>query len=161
DSERIAVLALVGGIATPAILSTGENHEVALFVYLAVLGAGMLAVARAKDWKSLPPIQFASTLVYFWGWDSEFYAADALATTFTFGSLFFVLFAVLPVVRSGREGELSHLENGIVLVNSLAYLIALRTMLWPDHRWALTIAVLILAAAHLAIERALPQKKTS
>jgi uncharacterized membrane protein len=36
-----------------------------------------------------------------------------------------------------------------------------RMLFWPEHRWALTIAVLILAAVHLAIERALPQKKTS
>jgi uncharacterized membrane protein len=161
NSERIAVLALVGGIVTPELVSTGENHEVTLFVYMAVLGAGMLALARARDWKSLPPIQFVATLIYFWGWYSDFYAADALATTVFFATLFFGLFAVLPVVRSRREGELSQIENGIVLVNSLAYLIALRTMFWPEHRWALTIAVLILAAVHLAIERALPQKKTS
>ena len=161
NSERIAVLALVGGIVTPELVSTGENHEVTLFVYMAVLGAGMLALARARDWKSLPPIQFVATLIYFWGWYSDFYAEDALATTVVFATLFFVLFAALPVVRSRREGELSLVENGIVLVNSLAYLIALRTMFWPEHRWALTIAVLILAAVHLAIERALPQKKTS
>ena len=161
NSERIAVLALIGGIVTPEIVSTGENHEITLFAYMAVLGAGMLALARVRDWKSLPPIQFIATLVYFWGWYSEFYREDALWTTLLFATLFFVLFAALPVVRSRREGELSLLENGIVLVNSLAYLVALRAMFWPDHRWALTIAVLALAAIHLAIERALPQKKTS
>ncbi|MGA8145693.1 MAG: DUF2339 domain-containing protein [Candidatus Acidiferrales bacterium] len=161
NSERIAVLALVGGIVTPELVSTGENHEITLFTYMAVLGVGVLALARARDWKSLPPIQFVATLVYFWGWYSDFYADDALATTVFFATLFFVLFAVLPVVRSRREGELSLLENGIVFVNSIAYLIALRTMFWPEHRWALTIAVLVLATIHLAIERALPQKKTS
>ncbi len=161
NSERIAVLALIGGIVTPQLVSTGENHEITLFTYMAVLGAGMLALARARDWKSLPPVQFIATLVYFWGWYSEFYRDDALGTTLFFATLFFVLFAALPVVRSRREGELSLLENGIVLVNSLAFLIALREMFWPEHRWALTIAVLVLAAIHLAIERALPQKETS
>lgn len=161
NSERIAVLALIGGIVTPELVSTGENHEITLFAYMAVLGVGMLALARVRDWKSLPPIQFIATLVYFWGWYSEFYREDALWITLFFATLFFVLFAALPVVRSRREGELSQLENGIVLVNSLAYLVALRVMFWPDHRWALTIAVLALAAIHLAIERALPQKKTS
>jgi uncharacterized membrane protein len=160
NSERIAVLALIGGILTPGILSTGENHEVALFTYLLALGAGMLAVARLRDWKTLPPIQFAATVAYFWGWYSEFYRDDALLKTIFFATLFFLLFAALPVVRSRREGELSHLEAGIVLVNAFIYLFALRTMLWPQHRWALTLAMLALAAAHLTAERALPQKES-
>jgi len=162
NSERIAVLALIGGILTPALVSTGENHEVALFSYMALLGAGMLAIARLRDWKSLPPIQFAATLVYFWGWYGDFYAEkEALNVTLFFATLFFALFAALPVVRSWREGELSMLENGIVLGNSIAYLVALRVLLWPRYRWGLTIGVLVLAAIHLAIERALPQKKSA
>jgi len=78
-----------------------------------------------------------------------------------FATGFFVLFAALPVARSYQEGGLSTLESGIVLANSFAYLIALREMLWPQHRWALTIAVVALAAAHLAAERALPEKPAS
>jgi uncharacterized membrane protein len=159
DSERIAFLALVGGLVTPLLVSTGENHEVSLFTYLTILGAGVLAIAWVRDWKSLPPVQFLATLVYFWGWYSEFYRADELATTVLFATVFFVLFAALPMVRSWRDGELSELEVGIVLVNSLAYLAALREMLWPDNRWALTVAVLALAAAHLAAERMLPEKR--
>jgi uncharacterized membrane protein len=161
NSERIAVLALIGGALTPQLVSTGENHEVVLFSYLIVLGAAMLAIERLRDWKTLPPIQFLSTLVYFWGWYSDFYRDDELLVTIFFATLFFVLFAALPVVRSHREGELSTLGSGIVLVNALAYLAALRTMLWPAHRWALTLAVVMLAAGHLTVERALPEKKGS
>ena len=158
NTERIAVLALIGGVVTPQLVSTGENHEIVLFTYMAVLGAGMLGLARVRDWKSLPPVQLVATLVYFWGWYSEFYTDDQLAITVFFGTVFFLLFAALPVVRSRRQGELSELEVGIVLVNALGYLVALREMLWPTHRWTLTLAVLALAAAHLAVERALPEK---
>ena len=159
NSERIAFLALVGGVITPMLVSTGENHEVSLFVYLTILGAGVLGIAWVRDWKSLPPVQFLATLVYFWGWYSDFYRADELGTTVVFATVFFVLFAALPMVRSRRDGELSGLEAAIVLVNSLAYLVALRVMLWPENRWALTVAVLALAAAHLAAERMLPEKR--
>jgi len=159
NSERIAFLALMGGLITPILVSTGENHEVALFTYLTILGAGVLGIAWVRDWKSLPPAQFLATLVYFWGWYSDFYRADELGITVVFATVFFVLFAALPLVRSWRDGELSGLEAGIVLVNSLAYLAALREMLWPDDRWALTVAVLALAAAHLAAERMLPEKR--
>jgi uncharacterized membrane protein len=159
NSERIASLALVGGVITPMLVSTGENHEVSLFTYLVILGAGVLGIAWVREWKSLPPVQFLATLVYFWGWYSDFYRADELGITVVFATVFFVLFAALPVVRSRRDGELSGLEAAIVLENSLAYLVALRVMLWPENRWALTVAVLALAAVHLAAERMLPEKR--
>jgi uncharacterized membrane protein len=159
NSERIAFLALIGGLITPLLVSTGENHEVALFTYLIILGAGVLGIAWVRNWKSLPPAQFVATLIYFWGWYGDFYRDDELTTTIVFATGFFILFATLPVVRSWRQGELSGLESGIVLVNSLAYLVALRQMLWPQNRWALTVAVLALAAAHLGAERLLPEKR--
>src|SRR5271154_1897381 len=159
NSERIAFLALVGGVITPMLVSTGENHEVSLFTYLVILGAGVLGIAWVRDWKSQPPVQFLATLDFFWGWYSDFYRPDELGTTAVFATVFFILFAALPVVRSRRDGELSGLEAVIVLVNSLAYLVALREMLWPEDRWALTVAVLALAAVHLAAERMLPEKR--
>ena len=159
NSERIAFLALIGGLITPMLVSTGENHEVALFTYLTILGAGVVGIARVRNWKSLPPAQFAATLIYFWGWYSDFYRNNELTTTIVFATVFFILFAALPVVRSWREGDLSGLESAIVLINSLAYLVSLRRMLWPQERWALTAAVLLLAAAHLGAERMLPEKR--
>ena len=98
-------------------------------------------------------------MIYFWGWYSEFYRNDELTTTIVFATVFFVLFAALPLVRSWREGDLSGLEAALVLINSLAYLVALREMLWPQDRWTLTAAVLLLAAAHLGAERLLPEKR--
>lgn len=159
NSERIAFLALIGGVITPMLVSTGENHELSLFTYLVILGAGVLGIAWVRDWKSLPPVQFLATLVYFWGWYGDFYRPSELVTTVIFATVFFLLFAALPVVRSRRDGELSGLEAAIVLVNSLAYLAALHQMLWPENRWALTVAALALAAAHLAAERMLPEKR--
>src|SRR5262245_62233963 len=41
DSLFIAVLGLLGGFATPALLSTGENRPVPLFAYLLMLNVGL------------------------------------------------------------------------------------------------------------------------
>jgi uncharacterized membrane protein len=159
DSERIAVLALIGGVLTPTLVSTGRNAEVVLFTYLAVLATAMLVIAWRRDWKIVPPLLFASTLVYFWGWYSEFYANDALARTLLFATIFFAVFAALPAIQSLREGSLPGvLEVTLVGANAFQYLIALRQMLWPAHRWGLTLVVLLLSAAHLLAERALPEK---
>lgn len=159
DTQRIAVLALIGGVLTPSLVSTGMNAEVVLFTYLAVLAAAMLVIAWRRDWKVVPPLLFASTIFYFWGWYGEFYASYELAQTLLFATIFFVVFAALPAVQSLREGALPGiLEVLLVGANAFQYLIALRQMLWPLHRWGLTLAVLVLAAAHLLAERALPEK---
>ncbi len=160
NSERIAVLALAGGLLTPLLVSTGQNEEVALFSYLIVLGGGMLAIAWGKKWRWVAPLQFAGTLIYFWGWYGEYYGRYELGNTVFFATVFFVVFAALPAVRSTREGELSGVDIAIVLTNAFQYLIALRLMLWPEYRWGLTLALLGLAAAHLLAERALPGKTT-
>lgn len=157
DSQRIAVLALIGGLLTPVLVSTGQNAEVTLFSYLAVLGAGLLVVAWMREWKTIAPIAFAATLIYFWGWYADFYNSSELSVTLAFTGLFFVLFDALPAIRSTREGELSQLEIGIVVSNALQYLIALRLMLWPEYKWVLTVTVLALAAAHLIAGRVLPR----
>ncbi len=44
----IAVLGLLGGFATPALLSTGENRPIPLFAYLLLLNVGLAWVAFAK-----------------------------------------------------------------------------------------------------------------
>lgn len=161
NSQRIAVLALIGGLLTPILVSTGANEETALFSYVLVLGGGMLAIAWAKKWPWIEPLQFAGTLLYFWSWYGDYYARYELETTVLFATLFFVLFAALPAVRCMQEGELRALDITIVLTNAFQFLAALHLMLWPEYKWGLTFAVLALAAGHLVAERALPRKDTS
>ena len=48
ESLFIAVLGLLGGFATPALLSTGENRPIPLFAYLLLLNIGLAWVAYRK-----------------------------------------------------------------------------------------------------------------
>src|ERR1700722_9469421 len=156
NSERVALLAQIGGLIPPLRVSTGENHEVVLFTYLAILGAAVLGLAWIRVWRWLLPVQFGATLVFFWGWYGDFYNQTELSITAVYATIFFLLFAVIPVVRSWRAGELAGLEIVVVVVNAGAYLTALYEMLWPQDRWSLTIAVVALAEAHVGAERLLP-----
>ena len=45
-----AVLGLLGGLATPVLLSQNSNNALGLFLYLAVLNTGFLWVARRQNW---------------------------------------------------------------------------------------------------------------
>ncbi len=157
DSQWIAVLALAGGSLTPILTSTGENKEEALFVYLAILGAGAISIAWARKWKGPLALQFAATVLYFWAWYSEFYSERALNETLTFATIFFALFAVLPAFRAIRKTEVDKLDIAITLANGLQFLCVLGALLWPESAGELAIALLILGAMHLLAALALPK----
>lgn len=157
NSQRIALLALIGGFLTPVLVSTGQNAQIALFTYLIILDAGLLVLARVRQWRWLETPSFAFTQIYFWGWYDRFYDATQLATTMGFALMFFVLFTVLPAIRSRQTAALYPEQITLLFSNAFLYLIALRQMLWPDDKWMLTVAVLLLAALHLYIARFVPR----
>lgn len=157
NSQRIALLALIGGFLTPVLVSTGQNAQVALFTYLIILDAGLLVLARVRQWRWLETPSFVFTQIYFWGWYDRFYDATQLASTMGFALVFFVLFTALPAIRSRQTAALFPEQITLLFSNAFLYLIALRQMLWPDDKWMLTAAVLVLAALHLYIARFVPR----
>src|SRR6266478_779226 len=162
DSQRIAVLCLLGGYATPMLVSTGQDHQIVLFTYLLILGAGMLVMGERKDWYSLAPISFIATEIYYWGWYTEFYhrsASHPLERTVVFATLFFLLFAALPALRAMKEGAMSEIDILVTTVNAFAYVGALYALFWPDDRWPFTLLILALAAGHIAVARMVPDAR--
>ncbi|MEA2342303.1 MAG: hypothetical protein QOF63_472, partial [Thermoanaerobaculia bacterium] len=78
DSVFIALLGLVGGFATPALLSTGENKPVALFSYLLLLNVGLLWVAIQRRWPLLTALSVVFTVMYEWSWIGKYFTAAQL-----------------------------------------------------------------------------------
>jgi uncharacterized membrane protein len=153
DSERIALLSLLGGFLTPLLLSTGKDEQVVLFTYLLILGGGLLIMAARRDWHTLAPISFVLTQLYFWGWYESFYRPSKLAPTIVFATLFFLLYLAPSLLSLARRSSLDSLGMFVVPLNSFAYLAALYLMLWPEARWTLTLLVLALSAVHIAAAR--------
>lgn len=160
DSQRVALLALFGGFLTPLLVSTGKDEQVVLFTYLLILGAGLLIIDARRIWRFLSPISFVLTQFYFWGWYSEFYRPLKLAPTLIFATLFFLLYAALPVIRAVKYSRPPELDLLLVLANSFAYLGALYLLLWPKDRWPLTLLVLALSAAYVMVARLIPPPKS-
>ncbi len=96
DSELLALYAIVGGLATPLLLSTGENHEIVLLSYLLMLNIGALALVVLRPWSRLLFIIFAGTVFFFAGWWSEFYSDSQSGRTGFFVGCFFLIFAFAP-----------------------------------------------------------------
>ena len=67
DAELLASFALAGGFSTPVLLSTGQNHEVVLFSYVALLDLAIFATAIFKPWRRLLWGSFLGTIILYIG----------------------------------------------------------------------------------------------
>jgi uncharacterized membrane protein len=106
DSLFIALLGLVGGFATPALLSTGENRPIGLFSYLLLLNAGLAWVAVKKKWPLLTVLTLVLTTLYQWGWVMKFLSESQLPLA---GGIFLVFpiltFVTMILARQGGKKE--------------------------------------------------------
>jgi uncharacterized membrane protein len=107
DAELLALYAIVGGLSTPALLSTGENHEVALFAYLLLLDLAVLVLVALRPWSRLLSGAFLGTVLYVSLWSFGFYENNVFGATAFFVSCFFLIFAFAPRLVRLRGGELS------------------------------------------------------
>jgi uncharacterized membrane protein len=149
DSQRLAVLALMAGLVTPGLLDTGVDPQLARFSYIAILVAGSLLLAWRRSWRWLAPIALAGFLVYLIDWADSFYTADKLGITLFFVSLFFLEFAAFLLLRARSRSALGLEELLLIPANGTWYGIALFLLLYQEHRWWLTIAVLVVGTLHL------------
>ncbi len=104
DAPLLAGYALLGAYLTPALLSTGGNHEVFLFSYLLAVALSMVALLRFRPWHLLLCGALLATVVYSIAWYASHYRADELGVTMLFTLLLWAAFAVVPaVVKEGGE----------------------------------------------------------
>ena len=102
DSLFIALLGLVGGFATPALLSSGENRPIGLFSYLLLLNAGLAWVAYKKRWPHLTALSLIFTVLYQWGWTAKFLDSSQLPLA----AAVFALFAIVGASSMWMRREL-------------------------------------------------------
>ena len=72
----VAVLGIAGGFLTPALLSTGEDYPLGLFVYIALLDVGLLAVAQRQRWNALAILGALGTALMQFAWITTFFVPE-------------------------------------------------------------------------------------
>ncbi len=134
DAYPIAILGLVGGFMTPPLLATNVDNEVGLFGYVALLGAGVLALAYFKRWRSLNYLAFAATWIMVVGWALKFYDLPKLWVTLFFLTLFFIMFAALALIHNVlKERPARWFDTSLVVMNATLYFAASYGLL-EDYR---------------------------
>lgn len=117
NAELLALYAIVGGLSTPLLVSTGGNHEIALFTYLLILDAAVLILVALRPWSRLLFIAFAGTLFFVFGWWAAYYSQNQAGRTAFFIGCFFLIFGFGPgLVRRDGEPESFSAWDGLAIV---------------------------------------------
>jgi uncharacterized membrane protein len=156
DAEILAAFALAGGFTTPALLSTGQNHELQLFFYLALLDSAAVVMVAFKPWRRLLALSYAGTLTLYIVWYSDFYNRSQLRWTLGFATLFFAIFAIAPLVARRPERELAPfvaVPLFLAFVNAGVYFLQVYAMYEEIDKQAMAWFALILAAVYIFLSR--------
>ncbi|HZJ03524.1 MAG TPA: DUF2339 domain-containing protein, partial [Thermoleophilia bacterium] len=161
QAQPIALFSLLAGYAAPVLVSLGEGQHVALFSYLLILNLGAFAVVRMRGWLPVALEAFLATTMILWGWRAFDYSSGLLEVTLGFASVFFLLFAVVPLVvrrlpESEAPGQASALlEPNILLLlppaNAGAYFLFARELLQTQGRPAQALVAAAIAAVAFGV----------
>lgn len=154
DAEILAAFALIGGFSTPILLSTGQNHEIVLFSYLASLDLAVLVITAFKPWRRLLVGSFIGTAILYIGWFSDYYTKSQRPLTVFYALLFGAIFALCPLVAPLTNSRwltgFSVTLTLLPLVNAAALFLVLFGM-YDNERVTLTWYALALAAVYLLL----------
>src|SRR5438477_8934749 len=137
DALVVAILGIAGGFLTPVLLSTGQDNPAGLFGYIALLDIGLLAVARRKEWSSLPILGAVGTVLMQIAWVGNFFLHGQyfagnktlipMAVFLGFEILF--LFAALTSKRAGKLD---------IAISGAALAVSAFAMLWAFYFFSFT-----------------------
>ena len=149
DARALAVCAVIGGFATPALIDTGGGSREALFAYLLILDVGVLAVALFRRWRLLDVVAFAGTAVLYAAWQHGREPAHAAPWAMLAWLLVFhQVFVTLPFLHHWRQRSVVTIERFALAVGNLAFTLAYAAVLLVDQQ-QLALAVVCLSLAGL------------
>lgn len=161
-TQLVAVLGLLGGFATPLLLSTGEDRPLSLFGYLLLLDVGLLWLAKERRWPALGALALVGTVLYQGMWILARMASGEIFLGLAILGLFALLFVASSVwVQRDRDlaaGEpqedtawrVTQVAGGLIPFAFVLYLATradLTDELWP---LALFLGLLSLMAVWMA-----------
>ena len=90
-AQPLAMMAIAGGFVTPFLVVGGDDAQLVLFTYVALLVGAIVYLAHRRDWPALNLTSFLLTGLTVAVWCAFFYEPDAYLRT----ELFFTLYAGL------------------------------------------------------------------
>jgi hypothetical protein len=108
DRRELAIIAIIGGFASPLMVSTGAGNYIVLFSYLFILNAGMLVLAYYKKWNEINIITYFFTVLFYGSWltmNVIIDKRDPYEGALIFGTLFYLMFFAMNIISAFRDSR--------------------------------------------------------
>lgn len=105
DAFWLAVFGICGGFLAPILTSSGSANHIGLFSYYAMLGAGIVAIAFKRAWRTLNLIGFGFTFVIGTAWGVLKYAPSEYLSAQLFLILFTVFYTAVALLYAKRQAS--------------------------------------------------------
>jgi uncharacterized membrane protein len=154
DGPPLAFIAVLGGLLTPVLVSTGRDARDVLFTYLLLLDLGVLGVAFFKKWRALDVLAFIGTWILFTGWYGRFHDAVtfSLVPTLLWLGVFYLVFLVLPFTYNLRHQTTVPIERFLgSLANAVIAFSHAYWMLREDHPHTLGFLALGMSGSYIVL----------
>jgi uncharacterized membrane protein len=152
DAVSMAFLAVLGGILTPVLLSTGQDSRDVLFTYLLILDLGVLAVAFFKNWRLLDTLAMVGSFILYMGWWHAFYAPEKLGPAMAWLGAFYLVFLILPFAYHLARRTPVSIERFIMAAANATFAASYAyAMMRDQYLFTMGFIMLAMAAAYLAL----------
>ena len=153
----LALMAVGGGFLTPFLVGGGQDAQLTLFTYDAILVVGTLYLANRQDWPILNACSYALTVLTIAAWMAEYYRPDKWVRTELFLTLFAVLFLLILRAQLARHGW----RSVVTLVLATAPLLYHLTSLAVIGTHGVAMWVYLIAATMVAVGLAVRADSTT
>lgn len=124
DRKELAIFSLLGGFASPLMVSTGEGNYIVLFSYILILNSGMLVISFIKKWRIIGILSYILTLLFFWVWVLQSFETEFIGVTI-FAGLFFIQFYLLALFDHFKsKNKITAYQATLILSNNLFFFLA-------------------------------------
>ena len=159
EASVLGLMAVLGGLITPLLMQSERDEYQALFIYLALLNAGVLVLLTFRNWIAIGTVVFLGTQGLYWLWYTQNYHPEKLPWAIGVQAAVFSLFIAQAVVVHIFRGRKASIEDLVRLVLIAGYWFAAGyILLRPEYdlwmgTFALSMAALYAALAWQVLAR--------
>lgn len=125
DRIELAALSLIGGFATPFMLSTGQGNYMVLFTYVLILDIGMLVLAYLRKWNLINIMSYCFTMILYFAWLQSKVIGETnppYKGAMIFAAIFYVVFLLMNIINNIKEKrKFDVLELSILISNTFLF----------------------------------------
>jgi len=162
SAYSLAAIALLGGLLTPIMLSTGQNQPLTLFSYILLLDIGTLLLLRFRQWPSLVAASLFGTVLLYIGWHSEFFSDAQRWLAFGIIAMFFVFYNFYILIsRIYSQNRESKVDQIVIFGSAAFFFLAFFSQYHWESTWSVKSFTLVLAGLEIGFAEIVRRRATA